>query len=197
MFETYTADDLRDLIHEFPLAWLCAQDGQADHASLLPLIGGYDDDGRLTHLIGHMARANPLFAALTAKPAALILFKGPDSYISPEQAGVRNWAPTWIYAQVRIEADITFEPDGTGAALDTLIDAMEVGQADPWRSAELGARYDPMLTAIIGFRADVTRLAGKFKLGQDERPETLDRILQSLDDPAMIRWIRRFNPEKA
>ncbi|MDB5714910.1 MAG: transcriptional regulator [Sphingomonadales bacterium] len=196
MFETFIADDVRDLIHEFPLAWVCASGGRADHASLLPLIGGYDGDGRLTHLIGHMARGNPLFAALTKTSEALILFNGPNAYVSPEQAGLRDWAPTWIYAQVRIEAKIVFEPEQTGAALDTLIDAMEVGRPEPWHSGELGARYASMLNAIIGFRAEVTMLAGKFKLGQDERPKTLASILQSLVDPALIRWIRRFNPAK-
>jgi transcriptional regulator len=51
-----------------------------------------------------------------------------------------------------------------------------------------------MLPHIIGFRARVTALSARFKLGQDETPETLDAILEALPEPAMIDWMRRFNP---
>lgn len=192
-FEHFGTDDVRDLIAEFPLAWVCAADGRADHASLLPLIGGYDADGRLIHLIGHMARRNPLFAALSADPRALLLFTGPQAYVSPDHAGLRDWAPTWNYAQLRIEADIFFEPEATDAALTVLIDAMEEGRDEPWTVAELGARYAPMQQAIIAFRAEVTTVSGKFKLGQDEVPETLGSMLDTLPEEAVVQWMRRFN----
>lgn len=192
-FEQYGADDVRDLIAGFPLAWVCAADGRADHASLLPLIGGYDGEGRLTHLIGHMARHNPLVAALSADPRALLLFTGPQAYVSPKHAGLRDWAPTWNYAQLRIEAEIIFEADATDAALTVLIDAMEKGRDEPWKAAELGARYVPMQRAIIAFRAEVKSVSGKFKLGQDEEPATLQSMLDTLPEDAIVQWMRRFN----
>ena len=196
MFDQFDDSDVRDLIGEFPLAWLCAADGRADYASLLPLLGAYDAQGRLTELIGHMARRNPLFDALSAAPRALILFHGPQGYVSPEHACKRDWGPTWNYAQLRIEAEIAFEPDQTGAALDMLVDAMEQGRPAPWQAAELGDRYAGMKQAIIAFRARVTRLSGTFKLGQDEQPETLRAILANLPDPSLVRWMRRFNRER-
>jgi transcriptional regulator len=196
MFDEFDEKDVRDLIGEFPLAWVCAADGQADHASLLPLLGVYDAQGRLTDLIGHMARRNPLFDALSASPRALILFRGPEGYVSPEHAGKRDWGPTWNYAQLRIEVDVAFEPDRTGAALDILVDAMEQGRAAPWQAAELGDRYPRMKQAIIAFSARVRKLSGTFKLGQDEHPETLRAILANLPDPSLVRWMRRFNRDR-
>lgn len=197
MFEAFDDKDVQDLIAEFPLAWLCAADGRVDHASLLPLLGVYDAQARLTELVGHMARRNPLFVALSGSPRALILFRGPEGYVSPEHAGKRDWGPTWNYAQLRIEADVAFEPDRTGAALDMLVDAMEQGRAAPWRAGELGERYPQMKQAIIAFRARVTKLSGTFKLGQDEQPETLRAILANLPDPSLVRWMRRFNRDRA
>ena len=191
-FEQFDASDVRDLITEFPLAWLSAEDACADHASLLPLLGAYDAAGELTHLIGHMARRNPLFEALTANPHALILFKGPEAYVSPEHAGTRDWAPTWNYAQLRLEVDIAFEPDETVSALTLLVDAMEEGRIEPWTAAELGARYAPMQRMIIAFRARVKKVSGKFKLGQDEAPETLRAMLDNIPDEPTVRWMRRF-----
>jgi transcriptional regulator len=50
-----------------------------------------------------------------------------------------------------------------------------------------------MLERIIGFRARVTSVSGKFKLGQDEDDATLGAILDTLPDGDMTAWMRRFN----
>lgn len=193
LFERFDHADVRALIEAYPLAWVCGGSGSAIEASLLPLIGVYDEAGRVTELIGHLMRANPLHAALTRDPAATLLFSGPDAYVSPEHAGKRDWAPTWNYAQLRIGAEIMFSEAETEHSLKVLIDAMEAGRPQPWDSAELGPRYRHMLDRIIGFRARVIDLSGKFKLGQDEQPDTLHAILDTLPDAAMIGWMRRFN----
>src|SRR3546814_5548081 len=70
---------------------------------------------------------------------------------------------------------------------------MESGRAQPWAADELGERYGGMLQRIIGFRATVTSLSGKFKLGQDENPGTLASILDSMPDADTVTWMRRFN----
>jgi transcriptional regulator len=192
-FERFDNADVQALIAEYPLAWVCSADRGQPEASLLPLIGVYDEAGQLTELIGHLARSNPLHAALAADPRALLLFHGPQAYISPEHAGRRDWAPTWNYAQLRIRGEIRFDADQTEDALNVLIDAVEHDRPDPWHSGELGSRYQGMLGAIIGFRARVIDMRGKFKLGQDERPETLRAILENLSDTTMCNWMRRFN----
>ena len=193
LFERYQPGDVRALIEQFPLAWVCAGDAGAIEASRLPLIGKYDGEGVLTELIGHLSRLNPLYAELSEKPGATILFNGPDAYVSPEHAGLRDWAPTWNYAQVKVAAEIAFDDSLTRSSLSVLIDAMENGRKRPWNAEELGMRFEGMLTRIIGFRAKVTSVSGKFKLGQDERPEALAAILGTLPDHATADWMRRFN----
>ncbi|MBB4630864.1 FMN-binding negative transcriptional regulator [Sphingosinicella soli] len=194
IFEQFAPEDVRALIEAYPLAWVCGGGAADMEASLLPLVGVFGEDGTLVELIGHMGRANPLHAALAADPRATILFKGPDAYVSPEHAGLRNWGPTWNYAQLKIGAEITFDAGFTETSLQVLLDAVETGRAQPWNADELGARYEKMLAQIIGFRARVTGLSGRFKLGQDEAPETLQSILGSLPDAATAAWMRRFNP---
>lgn len=193
LFERFGDTDLRALIEGYPLAWVCGGAPGAVEASLLPLIGVYDEMGRLTELIGHLMRSNPLHAALLQDPRATILFRGPDAYVSPEHAGRRDWAPTWNYAQVKIGAEVAFDEALTETSLEVLIGAMEAGRAAPWDVAELGPRYRGMLTRIIGFRARVTGLSGKFKLGQDEDDATLHAILAALPDEATVAWMKRFN----
>jgi len=200
-FERYRAEDVRQFVADYPLAWVCGGAAGEVEASLLPLIGRYDADGALVELIGHLARANPLHDVLRADPRATILFSGPQAYISPEYVGdtagdPRNWAPTWNYVQARIGADIRFDDGLTEPALDLLIDTMEQHRAAPWRPTELGARYEGMLRHIVGFKARVTSVSARFKLGQDERPETFRSIVATLPHPALVRWMQRFDEIK-
>ena len=196
LFERFDDIDVRDLIAQFPLAWVCPTAGSAAACALLPMLGEYDAQGRLTHLFGHMSRANALVDLLSAEPRASFLFRGPQAYISPEHVGKRDWAPTWNYAQIRVEATAIFVPDETQASVERLTDRMEAGRSQPWNVAELGQRFDPMLKRIIAFRAEVTDVAGRFKLAQDEDVNTLHALLASTDDPAMVQWVRRFNKDR-
>lgn len=193
-FECYSDDDVAALIADYPLAWVCPAKGNPIDASVLPLIGEYDGAGRLVSLIGHVPRSAPLFAALQDSSAVAILFRGPDGYVSPEHAGLRNWGPTWNFAQLRIAATLILDDALTTESLDVLTEAMERGRTAPWHATELGERYDGMARQIIGFRATVDDILGRFKLGQDERPETLHNILARHPDAQLVKWMQRFNP---
>lgn len=193
-FESFDDADVSDLIREYPLAWVQSPSHGAATSSLLPLVAETDGAGRLVSLLGHMARANPLFQALTASPRASILFQGPQSFISPSWVRLPSWAPTWNFAQLRIDAEIVFNPEAADEALETLMDAMEGNRPDRWQVANMGPRYEVMKARIVAFRATVHTLSGRFKLGQDERPEILADILAHMPDADMARWMRRFNP---
>jgi transcriptional regulator len=191
-FTQFVDADVRDIIRDYPMAWICAVGSHAEEATMLPLLGEYDDAGRLIHLVGHTPRRGVLAEALGRAGRVRILFQGPQSYISPEQAGLRNWAPTWNYVQLSIEAELVLLPDETGAAVASLVEAMERDRPDPWHASEMGERYAMLEKAIIGFRAQVTGLVGRFKLGQDERPEVREAIIASLGDTPLAHWMRRF-----
>jgi transcriptional regulator len=195
-FADYDANDVADLIAEFPLAWVTAADGAAEHAALLPLVARLDDAGQVVRLIGHMMRRNPLWPALVADPRALILFQGPNGYVSPNAVGDRRWIPTWNFAQVRLEAEITFEPEGIDSALAALVDVAETGQDNPWTIDEAGTRYGQLSPLVIAFSARPTKVTAAFKLAQDEKPEVLRAILDNTSDEALARWTRRFNAER-
>lgn len=192
-FADFSSDDVRLLIANHRLAWVCSVRAGAPEAAQLPLIGEYDEAGRLISLIGHLARGNPLCERLQAERAALILFNGPNAYVSPEHAGLRDWAPTWNYANLRIRAEVRVDEALTDEAIDTLAAAMEQGRADPWTRGAIAHRYASMARAIIGFRATVTEIAGRFKFGQDERDEVYANIIARLPDPEVTEWMARLN----
>jgi transcriptional regulator len=195
-FDQYGPGDVRDLIAEYPLAWVTAAPSAgasdretAPRASLLPLLGEYDGEGRLVSLLGHMARRNPLHARPDEPMAVTILITGPHGYVSPRQAEKPDWGPSWNYAQLVIDAELTFLPDETAPAITALVEMMEDGR---WTTDQLGARYVGLLGAIVGFRARVRTLSATFKLGQDESRPVFEALCRNHPDPALVRWMRRF-----
>jgi transcriptional regulator len=192
-FERYQESDVVDLIGEFPLAWIAPAGGDPLLSTLLPLLPETDADGRLRTLLGHIPRRNPLVQALATQPRASVLFTGPQAYVSPSRVSDSTWAPTWNFAQVRIDATIRFDANGIDEALWALTQAMESRAPTGWTPASMGERYSRMSQAVIAFRADVHRYQARFKLGQDEKPQTLREILARHPDAALVRWMRRFN----
>ncbi|MBH0113831.1 FMN-binding negative transcriptional regulator [Novosphingobium sp. YJ-S2-02] len=195
-FEQFTDADLRDLIAQFPLAWVLPCSCDAGLPSLLPMLLRCDEAGRPVSLLGHLARRNPLVEALRAAPHALFLFTGPQGYVSPGLVSNPAWAPTWNYAQVRIEAKVRFSEGRADEALAALVGHMDRDDATGWQPRDVGDRYDAMERAIIAFEADITRIEGRFKLGQDETDQTLGQILEGHRDPALVQWMRRANDER-
>jgi transcriptional regulator len=195
IFERFTDADVRDLIAEYPLAWLLGARGVAAEAAQLPLLGEYGEAGDLRSLLGHIPRRHVLVPAWEASPSALVLFQGPQAYVSPDQAGMRGWAPTWNFAQLSIEVEVEILPDETSAALASLVDVMEAARPDPWRADELGERYAGLARHVVAFRAHVKRVVGRFKLGQDEQADVRESIIRSLGSAPLASWMRRFARE--
>jgi transcriptional regulator len=174
--------DILALIAAHPLAWLVSRDFDA---TPLPLLAECDDEGRLVSLFGHYARRNPQVAAFERDPGALILFGGPQGYVSPRLVSNPVWGPTWNYAAVRITAQIAFVPAETDASLRRLAAHLEPDGA--WQVEAMGARYDRMIEQIVAFRATVTGCEATFKLGQDEAEDTFAEIVDGLSDRDLAR----------
>lgn len=184
--------DVLDLITRFPLAWVASG---SLHASPLPLLAEPGDDGTIAALFGHCARHNPLVRDFERNPRGLVLFTGPNGYISPVLVSETNWAPTWNYAVLRFTVDIELLEAETTAAVDRLIAAMEGDDPDRWSTDLLGARRDAMLDRIIAFRARVISTDHHFKLGQDETEKVFDEIVTGHSDRQLTAWMQRQNEE--
>ncbi len=176
-FAPRSPGDIVRIVADHPLAWVVSCDFQA---TPLPLIAETDASGSIVSLLGHFARRNPQVPALRGDPRALILFQGPQGYISPRLVSNSTWAPTWNYAVVRFEVRVAFVPDETDAAVRRLAAHLERARRGPWRVEELGNRYDQLRQNIIAFRAHVRATRATFKLGQDEDRATFEEIVAGL-----------------
>ncbi len=189
------------LVLEHPLAWVICIDPSGFRATPLPLRPRVGADGRIVALEGHMARSNAQFAALQRDARALILFSGPQGYISPSWVSNRTWAPTWNYTIVQFLATIAFDetPARLDAHLHDLVEAMEHGRPGAWHPSEMGARYETLKRMIVPFEAKVVEQRAKFKLGQDETDAVFAEITDALGrsgSDALLAWMRELNPTR-
>ncbi|MDO8719450.1 MAG: FMN-binding negative transcriptional regulator [Polaromonas sp.] len=170
-FEETDTAELHALVAACPLAtWVVPHQGEllVNHIPFLL------DVGRGAHgtLVGHVARANPVWQALSASSVAV--FTGPQAYVSP------NWypgkqahgkaVPTWNYATVHAHGvpEAFDDPARLLALVTRLTQVHEASQAQPWQVQDAPADYlASMLKAIVGIEIPVQRWVGKWKVSQN------------------------------
>ena len=121
-------------------------------------------------LYGHISRHNPQGAAFDGRHAAVAVFRGPHSYISPTWYAKAEAVPTWNFAVVHAggKLEAITEKKALHDLLARLIGKYEGSQKTAYDFAKLPDSYIyGMIEGIIGFKMTVERLEGKFKLGQD------------------------------
>lgn len=177
------------LIRDYPLAWVASRDLDA---TLLPLIVECDAHDRPVALVGHYPRRNPQVAAFERDAQALILFNGPQGYVSPTLVSNPTWGATWNYSAIRIVATLGFVPDETEDALRRL--ATQLEPAGGWRPEQMGARFDQLAQHVIAFRAHIVSCEPQFKLGQDESAATFAEIVAGHSNADLVAAMLRNRP---
>lgn len=181
-------DAIFSMIESHPLgAWVCHAEGGLI-ANQLPFVldrhRGVDGT-----LMGHVARANGVWRELGNGTPSVVMFRGPQAYITP------NWypsktehgkvVPTWNYAAVNVHgvARVVDDRDGLLALLNRLTRVHESGQPTPWQLADAPKSYiDKLVRAIVGIEITIERIEAKLKASQDEAmPDRLGTV-QGLRD---------------
>ena len=160
-------------------------------ATHLPLV--FDPSaGEHGVLEAHLARANPHHELVDDCSQVLVIFTGPDAYITPNwYPGKRTHGrevPTWNYIAVHAYGTprLVEDPHWLHAHLRRLSDQSEAtrvepGSEKPWRVDDAPADYiAQQMKAIVGVEIRVTRLEGKWKMSQNKSPETIDSVIAGL-----------------
>ncbi len=186
------------LIESEPLASLisCDNDG-LPFVTHLPLQLQPEQAGDASPvLLGHVARGNPHWRYLAARPKAVVTFLGPHAYLSPKVYPDLTRVPTWNYVAVHctVETRLVEAPPSKDVLLKKLIAQHEPGYAAQWRG--LDADYQgKMLGGMVGFQLQVLSYECKLKLNQ-HRPEAYDATLAMYDAGTPVQqqlaaWMRR------
>ena len=177
---------LQALMRAHPLAMLVTSSTAGLSADPIPLL--YDaEDGEHGSLVGHVARANPLWKHAAGQPV-LAVFGGPQAYISPNwypgKAETHKVVPTWNYAVVQAHGTLEAIEDAAWlrALVERLSDTHEAAMPAPWSVNDAPEEFvQQMLRAIVGIRIPVARLVGKWKLSQNKGEGDLAALAHGLE----------------
>jgi transcriptional regulator len=134
-----------------------------------------------TLIRGHVAKANPHWRYLREQSHCMMIFHGPHAYVSPTNYATRENVPTWNYGAVHAYGNArTFsETSDLLNMLHDLIPTFEAAYAEQWASLSESYRAR-MLSHIVGFEIEVTKIEAKFKLSQNRTRDEQQKVIDSL-----------------
>lgn len=191
---SFAVDDPKTLhafVDTYPFATLISM-GEEPDITHLPLLLDADEGV----LLGHLAKANPHAKRLDGENA-LAIFHGPHAYISPSWYEAEVAVPTWNYAVVHVRGTTELLSEAaTKPLLDKTVDRFESTQPSPWPNKLPEDLEQTLLQSIVGFRIRISKIEGKFKLGQNrseaDQVGMLERLQQgSPADRELAEFIHR------
>lgn len=182
-------------IREHPLGLLITTGPDGLAANQIPFVLHVADDGEV-RLIGHVARNNDVWREGQAQGESLVVFQANDAYVSPNwypsKADTHRTVPTWNYVTVHAYGPLIVHDDERWirGAVGRLTKQMESTQPQPWKMADAPAEFmETMLGNIVGIEVPVSRLIGKWKLGQNRTLADRQGVMSGLrgtGDPGAI-----------
>ncbi|MEZ0497053.1 FMN-binding negative transcriptional regulator [Sphingomonas sp. IW22] len=188
-------EDRIEILHQaitaYPLATLVTSGPCGISANLVPftLHSGVGERGVLQ---AHLARANSQLADLRAGAEALVIFQGPQAYVSPSWYPAKRLhgkvVPTWNYVMVQARGRpvVIDDPDWVRRQIDALTGQQERYQPQPWSAADAPAGYiDGQLKGITGLEIAIERIEGKWKASQNHPASNKAGVIDGLmaEDP--------------
>ena len=139
-------------------------------------------------LQGHVARANTLWKEAGPDAQVLVIFNGPEHYISPSSYASKardgRVVPTWNYVAVHAHGTLRVIDDAAwvAAQMQALTSTHEAGRAAPWSVEDAPADYiERMRMAVVGIEIVVSRLEGKWKVSQNQPAENQESLVAALE----------------
>jgi transcriptional regulator len=138
-------------------------------------------------LHGHIARANPLWRNLAPDVQALMIFQGPQTFISPSwypsKKETAKVVPTWNYAVVHARGHIRVidDPAWVRTHVKELTNRHEAERPAPWKVSDAPADFiEKMIAAVVGLEIPIASLSGKWKVSQNRLPRDREGVIEGL-----------------
>jgi len=186
IFQEDRVEVLHDLIRTYPFGTLVTMNEEGLQANHVPFHVESAPEPFGT-LYAHVARANPVWRDFSRNNEAIVIFQGPQTYISPSSYLTKKETgmvvPTWNYAVVHAHGRLNAIEDvlWLRAFLEELTKTHERGRSEPWNISDAPAEYiEKQLNAIVGLKLTITQLVGKWKLSQNRPARDRASVIQAL-----------------
>lgn len=187
----FQEDDLNALqqyIRDYGFGLLIVADEEGIEANHVPFYLSSDEGGGLGALQCHLARGNPVWRRLQDGARVLVVFQGPDAYISPSlyatKAEAGRVVPTWNYLAVHVEgrARVINDAGWLAAHLHRLTDQHERVMTAPWSVDDAPEDFtDRLIAAIVGVEITIESLTGKVKASQNQPENNRESVKAGLE----------------
>ena len=189
-FEEKRPEVLHELLRTHPLGLLVTQGGAGElQANTVPFLLDADPAGGPGILRAHVARANPLWREARGDVESLVVFQGPQAYISPSfypsKAEHGKVVPTWNYVMVQARGRLRAIDDAAWvrAFVTRLTERFEAPRAVPWGVGDAPEEFiATLLQAIVGIEIELSSLTGKWKVGQNRSAADRAGVARGLED---------------
>jgi transcriptional regulator len=172
----FREDDLavqHALIKAHPLGLLVTFGSDGLEANPIPFVLEASASS-LGTLKAHLSRANPQWRNFDPAQEALVVFQGPETYITPSWYAAKREhgkvVPTWNYAIVQARGRLTIrdDPDWLLQQITTMTDMQEAPRPEPWKVSDAPVPFvAAQLKGIVGIEIEITRIEGKWKVSQN------------------------------
>jgi transcriptional regulator len=176
-FAVSDVDEIKRFAESVRLGALVTHHGDGFFATHVPWLFEGDIAPGAT-MVCHVARANPHWTKLADRPEALVIFSGPNAYVTPSwypsRAEHGRAVPTWAYQAVHVSGCVEIFEDARSleGVVRRLSDVMENPRPSPWAIDDAPRDYiDMLLGAIVGIRLTISKVEAKYKLDQNKRPD--------------------------
>lgn len=200
VFREERPDVLQGLIRAHPLATLITAGSGGPIANLLPF--SLHQGGEHGILRAHLARGNKQLDSLREGSEALVVFQGPDCYVTPSwypsKAEHGKVVPTWNYAMVQARGNplVIDDPAWLRGQIDRLTADQENGREHPWQVSDAPDDFiAAQLKAIVGIEIPIRSIEGKWKVSQNRLPIDRQGVIDGLRAeqlcPSMLAMMER------
>jgi transcriptional regulator len=198
-FEEARPEVLQEVIREYPLGTLVALTSAGLSANHVPF--EYDSQPAPFGMLRcHVARENSVWKDYDKETPALVIFGGPQAYISPSWYEAKQEhgkvVPTYNYVVVHAYGPMRVVEDAKWlhGLVSRLTEKFESARLQPWAVSDAPPDYiEKQLGAIVGIEIPVTRLIGKAKASQNRSEADQEGVIRGLceDDPddPMAEWM--------
>jgi transcriptional regulator len=161
------------LVRAHPLGVLVTAGEHGLTANHLPFLIEETASG-LGVLRAHLPRTNDQLDALRAGGEVLVIFQGPQAYVTPSwypsKAEHGRVVPTWNYVTVHAWGGprVVDDPDWIRSQVERLTASREVGRPAPWAVADAPEDFiGAQIRGLVGLEIPITRIEGKWKASQN------------------------------
>lgn len=185
VFREERLEVLHGLVKAHPLATLITGGSNGLIANLIPF--SLHDGGEYGIVRAHLARANKQLDDLREGTEALVVFQGPEGYVSPSwypsKAEHGKVVPTWNFAMVQIRGKPRVIDDAgwIRAQVGELTSNHENKREHPWKVSDAPDEYiATQLKAIVGIEIPIFTIEGKWKASQNRLPADRQGVIDGL-----------------